>query len=148
MANLAAKLTIENVFKGASPSGGIGSGGSWGGCFACFKRRQDKNHLSDKFARSCVFVGPAPLRIVPYADLKLEERKRKGIKTRDEQTLEFRMVRQRRFRYRISKARINADEKLTGCFLHFSVGGITREVATECVSHRRTSALYFFKSSS
>jgi hypothetical protein len=44
--------------------------------------------------------------------------------------------------YRISKSKINADEKLTGCFMHFIIGGITREVTTEYVDLARDAFFY------
>jgi hypothetical protein len=66
-----------------------------------------------------------------FADLKAEERKRKNRKLEEEMVKEFRMIKQRRFRYRISGISLNPEEKITACFLHFSIGGLSKEVTTE-----------------
>ena len=68
-----------------------------------------------------------------HADMKAEERKRKNRKTRDELSKEYRMIKPRLHRFRISSIVLNPEEKIFGCFLHFGIGGLEKEVTTEYV---------------
>ncbi len=41
------------------------------------------------------------------------------------------MIKPRLFRYRISGIVLNPEEKIFSCFMHFSIGGLEKEVTTE-----------------
>jgi hypothetical protein len=75
-------------------------------------------------------------------DLKAEERKRKNRKLREELTKEYRMIKPRLFRYRISGIVLNPEEKIFSCFMHFSIGGLEKEVTTEYGGNKFGSPFY------